>query len=113
MVSDTFVTPWTVASQSPTSMGFPRQEYWRGLLFPSPGDLSDPGMEPASPAWQADSLPLSHLESPIIDIIFTVLSRKVELDLCFTMLVKSTIFQNKWIDWYTFICNMFLKRTGE
>ena len=112
-MSNTFVTPCTVASKSPLSMGFPGQEYWRGLPFPSARNLSDPGMEPASPAWQEDSLPLSHLGSPVIDIIFTVLSRKVEFDLCFTMLVKSTIFQNKWIDWYTFICSMFLKSTGE
>ena len=55
-----FATPWTVAHQVPLSMGFPRQEYWNGLLFPSPGDLPDKGMEPASAAWQADSLPLSH-----------------------------------------------------
>ena len=41
-------------------MGFPRQEYWSGLPFPSPGDLSDPGIEPRSTALQADSLPLSH-----------------------------------------------------
>ena len=39
------------------SMGFPRKEYWSGLLFPSPGDLPDPGIEPRSPALQADSLP--------------------------------------------------------
>ena len=42
--------------------GIPRQEYWRGLPFPSPLDLPDPGMEPPSLAWQTDSLPLSHLE---------------------------------------------------
>ena len=51
-----FVTPWTVARQAPLSMEFSRQEYWGGLPFPSPGDLSDPGIEPGSPAWQADSL---------------------------------------------------------
>ena len=44
-----FATPWTVAYQAPTSMGFPRQEYWSGLPFPSPGDLPHPGMEPVSP----------------------------------------------------------------
>ena len=38
-------------------MGFSRQEYWSGLLFPSPGDLSDPGTEPRSPTLQEDSLP--------------------------------------------------------
>ena len=52
-----FATPWTVASQPPLSMGFPRQEYWSRLSFPSPGDLPDTGIEPTSPAWQADSLP--------------------------------------------------------
>ena len=51
-----FVTPWTVAQQAPLSMGFSRQEYWSGLPFPSPGDLPDPGIEPRSPALQADAL---------------------------------------------------------
>ena len=45
-----FPTPWTVAHQAPTSMGFSRQEYRIGLPFPSPGDLPDPGIEPGSPA---------------------------------------------------------------
>ena len=45
-----FVTPWTEAHQAPLSMGFPRQEYWSGLPFPSLGDLPDPEIEPASPA---------------------------------------------------------------
>ena len=44
------VTPWTVARQAPLSMGFPKQEYWGGLSFPSPGDLPNPGIEPRSPA---------------------------------------------------------------
>ena len=42
-------TPWTVARQAPLSMGLYRQEYWNGLLFPSLGDLHDPGIEPTSP----------------------------------------------------------------
>ena len=45
-----FVTPWTVAHQVPLTMGFPRQEYWSGLPFPSPGNFPDPGIEPGSPA---------------------------------------------------------------
>jgi len=49
-----------VAHQNSLSMGFPRQEDWTGLLFPSPGDLPDSEIEPMSPALQADSLPLSH-----------------------------------------------------
>ena len=50
------MTPWTVAHQAPLSMAFSGQEYWSGSPFPSPGDLPDPGMEPRSPALQADSL---------------------------------------------------------
>ena len=46
--------PWTVACQGPLSMGFPREEYWSGLPFPSPGDLPDPGIKPGSPTLQAD-----------------------------------------------------------
>ena len=54
----TLVTPWTVACQASLSMGFSRQEYWSGFLFPSPGDLLDPGIKPGqTPALQADSLP--------------------------------------------------------
>ena len=53
-------TPWTVGCQvplSPLSTEFSRQEYWRGWPSPSPGDLSNPGIKPGSPALQADSLP--------------------------------------------------------
>ena len=46
----TLPTVWTAAHQAPLPMGFPRQEYWSGLPFPSPGDLPDPGIEPMSPA---------------------------------------------------------------
>ena len=49
-----FMTPHQVQ----LTMGFPRQEYWSKLPFPSPGDLSNPGIKSASPAWQVDSLPL-------------------------------------------------------
>ena len=48
------VTPWTVAHQALLSMRLPRQEYWSGLTFPSPGNLSDPGITPVSPTLQAD-----------------------------------------------------------
>ena len=51
-----FATLWTVAHQASLSMGFSRQEYWSGLPFPSPGDLPDPGIEPGSPALEADAL---------------------------------------------------------
>ena len=58
-----FATPWTIACRAPLSMGFSRQEYWSGLPCPPSGDLPDPGIEPvspATPAFQADSLPLRH-----------------------------------------------------
>ena len=51
-----FATPWTVAYQATPSMGFSRQEYWSGLPFPSPGDMPNQGIEPWSPALQADTL---------------------------------------------------------
>ena len=49
-------TPWTASRQAPLSMGFSRQEYWSGLLFTSPGNLPNPGVEPRSPSLQLDSL---------------------------------------------------------
>ena len=55
VVSDSAI-PFTVARQAPLSMAFSRQEYWSRLPCPSPGDLPDPGIEPRSPALQADSL---------------------------------------------------------
>ena len=55
-----FLTPWTLAHCAPLFMGFPRQECWSGLPFPSPGDLPDSGIDPTSPALQADSYHLSH-----------------------------------------------------
>ena len=45
-----FENPWTIAHQVPLSLGIPRQEYWSGLPFPSPGDLPNPGIEAVSPA---------------------------------------------------------------
>ena len=54
-VMSSSATPWTVACQAPLSMGYSRQEYWRGLLFCFP-DLSNRGIEPGSPASQAYSL---------------------------------------------------------
>ena len=59
-----FATLWTMACQVPLSMGFPRQKYWSGLPFPSPGDLHDPVIKltfPVSLALQADSLSIEPL----------------------------------------------------
>ena len=51
-------------SQGPLSMGISRQEHWNGLPCPPPGDLPNPGIKPASPALQANSLPMNHQGSP-------------------------------------------------
>jgi len=61
-----FATPWTIAYQAPLSMEFSRQEYWSGLLFPSPGDLPDPGIEPRSPTLQADASPSEPPGKPLL-----------------------------------------------
>ena len=59
-----FVTLWTIACQALLSMGFSRQEYWRGWPHPPLGDLPNPGIESRSPTLQADSLPAEPQEKP-------------------------------------------------
>ena len=77
-----FVIPWAVAHQAPQSMEFSRQEYWSRLPFPSAGDLPDPGIEPRSPALQADSTIWAIREGqntkcvPNTKILFSILARK-------------------------------------
>ena len=66
IVFQLFATAWTVARQTPLSMRFPRQEYWGGLLFPTPGDLPNSGIKPVFPvalALQADSSPVESVAS--------------------------------------------------
>ena len=63
-VSDSFATPWAAACHDPLSMGFPQQEYWSGLPFPSPWAVfPTQGLNPHLLHWQVDFLPLSHLEA--------------------------------------------------
>ena len=66
VVSDSFATPQTVPCQGPLSMGFSRHEYWSGLPWPSPGDLPDPGIKPASHTdpWHLHLKPLFLLPHP-------------------------------------------------
>ena len=61
VMSDSFVTPWTLAHQASLSMGFPQQEYWCWLPFPSPGELLTQGFNVHLLHWKVDSLPLCHL----------------------------------------------------
>ena len=82
-----FATPWTVAYQAPPSMGFSRQEYWSGLPFPSPGDLPDPGIEPGSPAFQADALTSEPPGSELVRLYWIKITFKI--DFCDSFLFSS------------------------
>ena len=72
VMSDSFVIPWTVAHQTPLSMGFPRQYYWSGLPFPSPGDLLNPRTEPGSPTL-AGGFFTTEMGSPFFFYLGTIL----------------------------------------
>ena len=76
-MSNSFVIAWTAIHQISLSMECPRQEYWSGLSFPSPGDFPDPGVKLTS---LVNSLPLSHQGSPsvmlgigfLVDILYRI-----------------------------------------
>ena len=67
-MSETFVTPWTVAHQAPLSMEFPKQEYWSGFPFSAPGNLPDPGIEPRPPAVAGGFFTTEPPEKPYINL---------------------------------------------
>ena len=83
--------PWTVAYQAPPSMGFSRQEYWSGLPFPSPGDLPDPGIEPGSPEFRADTLTSEPPGKPMTNLDGVLKSRDITL-LTKVHLVRAMVF---------------------
>ena len=91
-LSDSFVTSWTVAHQAPLSMGFPKQECWSELPFPSPGDLPHPGTELVSPAGYTDALAggfftiyfLGNLHSVITYISMPVYGKYI---FCFSLVI--------------------------
>ena len=58
----TLVNLWITAHQAPLSMDLSRQEYWSRLPFPSPGDLSNPGIKPESPALASEPVGLTRKE---------------------------------------------------
>ena len=68
VVSDSFVSLWTIAHQAPLFMGFPRHDYWSGLYFLLQEIFSIQGLNSCLLHWKADSLPLSHQESPHISV---------------------------------------------
>ena len=84
VMSSSFVIAWTIAHQVSLSMGCPRQEYWSGLSFPSPGDFLDPGIKLTSPV---NSLLLSHQGSPSImlgvSFLVDILYHNEKVPFCF------------------------------
>ena len=87
-----YTTLRTVAHQAPPSMGFSRQEYWSGLPFPSPGDLPDPGIEPRSPALQADALTSEPPGKPMYrhkHLVYIFIMINVELFTCLLAICTS------------------------
>ena len=68
-MSDFFATPWAIAHQAALSMGLPRQEYWGGLLFPSPGNLPNPGIKPSFPALAEGFFTTEPLGKPLCSTI--------------------------------------------
>ena len=103
-MSHSAATPWTVAHQSPLFVGFPRKEYQSKLPLPSPGDLPNPGIEPASPTMQADSLPLSHQGSSFVSsLMFIIFFLLLSLGLIYSSFCNSLRCQFMW-----FIQDLFL-----
>ena len=115
-----FAVPWTVAHQAPLSVEFSRQEHWGGLLFPAPGDLPDPGIEPASLSllhWQVGSLLLVPPGKPFVMVnwtyfltVFSRLQLPILMELCPLIfpgcLVPELQMQNQE---YTFSESLFLR----
>ena len=96
-----FATPWTVAYQAPLSMGFSRQEYWSGLLFPSAGDLPGPGIKPQSPSFQADALTSEPPGKPPIPLIPEPWMQEMASQPCNTLLSSQ-----KLVPWYWLLCTV-------
>ena len=78
-MSDSFMTPWTIAHQVPLSIGFPCQEYWSELPFTSPGDLPDPGAEPVSPALSGRFSTTEPPGKPNIRLVYSEITGRCHL----------------------------------
>ena len=79
VMSNSFATPWTVAYQAPLSMRFPRKGCWNGLLFPSPGDLPNPGLKPASYALASEFFTTEPSGKPLQMFLKTFVENPSEL----------------------------------
>ena len=85
-MSDSFANPWTVAHQTPLSMGFPRWEQWSGLQFPPPGNPSHPGIEPVY--WQVSFYHWATKEAQTKILRFTNYERLIFFVICHFFLLK-------------------------
>ena len=94
----TLATPRTVARQAPLSIAFPRQEYWSGSPFPSPGNLPNPGIKPKSPSMQVDILLLSHQGSSLPWFSWDNFKYFFLLTSSFFIYTSSTRFKYSWYD---------------
>ena len=77
-MSHSVATSWTLAHLDPLSMGFPRQEHWSGLPFPSPGDLSEPGIKPMSPALTGGFFTTEPLGNPQSIQVITIVRMMIQ-----------------------------------
>ena len=102
----TLMTPWTVAPQTPLSIGFPRQEYWSGLPFPSPGHLPHPGIKPASPALQVNSLLTESPGKHRLIVRMTPILHSI----CIWIIWLEIFNSSGWKD-SVFLCNLILNLT--
>ena len=93
MVVPTLATPWTVTCQAPMSMGLSRQEYWSEMSFPSPGNITDPGIEARSPTLQPDSLQTE----PRVKENKNILNRLLTNSIIFPPMLLSMTFPQVWM----------------
>ena len=84
-MSDSLEIPWTTAHKAPLSVGFPRQEYWSGLPFPSPEDLPDPEIEPLSPALTGGFFTTESPGKPCLCCIYLTYYTPIKLAIFFSL----------------------------
>ena len=108
-----FATPWTVACQVPLSMGFSRQENWSGLPFPSSGDLSDPGMEPMSPALAGKFFTSESPGKPLVIILVSWLVCLQQIHLNKKRILKAKTFKGMCYLSAEFFTGLSQGNTGE
>ena len=95
-----------VVFQAPLSMGFPKQEYWSGLPSPSPGDLLNLGIEPRSPAWQADSLPSEPPGKPWATLLIQAERCQLSVDCFWDLNVPRICFAIIKLDLIFYLCSL-------